>query len=68
MRSGAVSRESTVDLTEEIYEHLARSGEVPPYLVTRPRPTPTTEGSTMAGAQAPRPGGSDGGVVAPLHE
>jgi hypothetical protein len=32
MRFGAMSGATTVDLTDEIFEQLARSGEMPPYL------------------------------------
>jgi hypothetical protein len=31
-----VSRSTTVDLTDETFEHLARSGEMPPYLPVAP--------------------------------
>ncbi|MEA2973568.1 MAG: hypothetical protein QOG82_2026 [Actinomycetota bacterium] len=33
-----MSRATTVDLTDELFERLARSGEVPPYLADGPVP------------------------------
>lgn len=58
MRSGAVSRESTVDLTEEIYEHLARSGEVPPYLADV-----TAAGADHRGEHNGRGAGTEAGGI-----
>jgi len=45
MRFGAMSGgATTVDLTDELFERLARSGEMPPYLPVAPeKTTPATK-------------------------
>ena len=55
MRFGAVSRATTVDdLTDEIFEQLARSGEMPPYLADVTAADADHRGSTMT-----EPAGTD---------
>ncbi len=67
MRFGAVSRATTVDATEEIYDRLARSGEVPPYLADMTPAAPINRGGNVI--QPVPVGGTDaGGRAAPLRE
>ena len=54
-----MSRATTVDdLTDEIFEQLARSGEMPPYLADVTPAPPDNRGSHTTG-----PAGTDAGTI-----